>query len=109
MIGHSNGGHVADAAESHDSLAVLRRLFSVSVVEFAFGARNRAKILLHERKSFRLVELARDDEHHIIRLIKLLIERAEVVDRHPFNIAPVADGRFAVVMPLIGGGTDALV
>ena len=63
---------------------------------------------MHEPQRFGLVELARHDEHDIVRLVILPVERAQVFDRHTLDVAAVADGCFSVVVPIVGGGFDPL-
>src|SRR5437660_12882121 len=101
MISNADRSHVTNAAKSHGSLAILRRLLGVSIVQLPFGTRDGAEIFLHQREGFRLVELASDHEHDVIGLVELLVKGAQVIDWHALDVAAVANGRFAVVMPLI--------
>ena len=108
MIGHAHRAHIADAAQSHHSLTILGRLLRVSVVQFALGPRDGAEILLHQIQRFGLLETAGDDQHNIIGLVKLFVESAQVFNRHPLDIAAIANRGFAIVVPFVRRGGDAL-
>ena len=56
-----------------------------------------------------VVELASNDHHAVVRLIELLVELAKVIDRDPFYIGAVANGRFAIIVPLVCNCHHALV
>ena len=72
------------------------------------GFGNGAEVLLHQGKRLGFLELAGDDQDDVVGLIVLAVEGLQVVDRHALDVGAVADGRFAVVVPLVGGGVDAL-
>ena len=61
------------------------------------------------RQRLRFVELPRDDQVGVVRLVVLLVERGQVGDRHPFDIGAVADHRLAIVVEVVGGSQNAFV
>ena len=88
----------------HDALAVLGRLLGVGVARacrLGFGIE--PKYFSDKRERLGLVELAGDDEHAVVGLVVLLVEGLQVFDRHALDVGAVADGGFAVVVPLVGG------
>ena len=106
--------HVAHTSQRDRALAILRRLLrvrgieNVSVRERSHRLRDVAEQphdLLQRR---RLIELAGDEQHGVVGLIVLVIERLQPLDRHVLDVRARADGRVPVVVPEIGGGDRAL-
>ena len=92
---------VADAAHGDLALAVLHRLDRCrSSASSRVGLRDRAEVFARSASSaLALVELAGDDEHGVVGLIVLLVERLQALDRHALDVAAAADRRLAVVVP----------
>ena len=108
MVDGAERLHVPDAAQRDGPLAILRRLLGVGPGQRARRARDRAELRLDQRQRLGLVELARHQQHGVVRLIVGAPERLQPLDRHVFDVGARADGDFAVVVPEIGGGEDAL-
>ena len=108
VIRDTNRTIIADAPQGDFALAVLRRFLGPGGVEFAGGAGDRAKIFLHQRQRLGFIKLAGNDEHNVVRLVKLFVKGPQVLDGNTLDIAAVADGLFAVVVPFVGRGFDAL-
>ena len=108
VIEQADQPDVADPAQRDESLAVLRRLLGVGLRELAVGLGQRAKVFRDVFKCFLFVELAGDDEHGVVGLVEFLVEGPQVVDRHALDVGAVADGRLAVVVPLVGDGHHPL-
>ena len=53
-----------------------------------------------------LLEFPRHDQHNIVRLIKFLVKGPQVLDRHALDVAAVANGRLAIIVPVVSGGGD---
>src|SRR5207248_9962884 len=85
------------------TFALLRRLNGVRLCQGARGLRYRAEELGDYGQGLGFIELACDGEERVVRLIILLIEGGEAVDRLIFDIGAVADGELAVVVPGEGG------
>ena len=109
VVGHADGAHITHAAKGDEALAVLRGFFCPCVVELAGRTGNGAKMLRDQRETFGFVKFAGDDQHDVVRLIKLFVERLQIFDRHALDIAAVADGGLAVIVPFVSSGLDALV
>ena len=90
------------------TLAVLRRLHGVRRVQLPRRPRNRPAGLRHKRERLRFVELARNHQDCVVRLIVLLVKRGEPVDRHLLDIGQRSDHRLAVVVPEVSGRDHAL-
>ena len=108
VIGQFNRADVADPSQDHLAFAVLGRLLSPGVLQLPGGPRDRAKILLEPAQRFGFVELSCHNQHDIVGLVKLLVKRAQVFHRHTLDVAPVANGWLAVVVPVVGGGGEPL-
>src|SRR5690242_5572712 len=106
MISYSDGADIADAPQGNQPFAILGRFFGPSRIQLARRAGDGTKMPADQSQRLGFLELARDDEHDIIGLIKLLVKGLEVLDGHPFDIAPVANGRFAIIMPVVSGRLD---
>ena len=98
---------VADATNRHRAFAVLRGLLRVEAGNCPCWLRNRAEVLGDELECLGLVELARDEQHRVIGLIVVAIERLQPVDRHVLEIGSRSDRRLAVVVPEIRGREDS--
>ena len=101
----ANGPHTA---QGYGTLTILSGFFGIGVFKLPRRARNRSKILFDEGQRFGFCEFAGDYQHNIIRLVKLFVESTQVIDRHSFNVAPIADRRLAVIMPIVRNSRDAL-
>ena len=55
-----------------------------------------AELLLHQSECALIVEVARDHEDRVVRLIVLVIERLELLDRNVLDVALRADRQVAV-------------
>jgi len=99
---------LADTAERHEALAVLRRLDGVGLIEDAGRARNLTERLGDHLQRLGFIEPTRDRDDGVIRLVELLVELGEPVDRHPFDVFLRPDRRLAVVVPEVCGRGDAL-
>ena len=106
-----NGAHqadLADAAQHHGALAVLGRFLGVGFLQASCRPGQHAEVPGDQRQGPGLVEMPGDDEESVVGLIILAIKGLQTLDGHPFDIAAVADGRFAVVVPLISDGQHPL-
>ncbi len=101
VIVHARHPNRTDAAQNDLPLAVLGRLFRVSLIELSPRLLERAEILHDVFERFLLIEFASDDEHRVIDLVILAIKGLEALDRHAFDIGPIANRRFAVIVPFI--------
>ena len=108
MIEQTDQSDIADAAQGHNSLAVLGRLFGVSRGQLALRAGQGAKVLVDIFERLLLSELSGHHEHGIIGLVEPLVEGPQAVDRNPLDIRAVADGGLAVVVPFVGHGRHPL-
>ena len=106
--GHHHRGR-SHAAQLDEPLAVLRGLDRVRRVQRARRPRNRADRVGHHRERLRGVELSGDDEHGVVRLVVLAIERRQPIDRHALDVGARADDGLAVVVPEVGRRDDALL
>ena len=75
VIRHADRAHITNTPQRHEPLAVLRRLFGPGLVQLARRTREGREMLCNQRKRFGFVELARDNQHHVVRLVKLFVER----------------------------------
>jgi len=98
--GHADG---ADSPQGDHSLAVLGRLLGVRLRQGILGLLDRPEVLGDQFERLRLAELPGDDEHGVVGAVIFLVEGLQVVDRHPLDVGPVTDRRFAVVVPLVRG------
>ena len=107
-------GRVPSATQHRESLAVLHRFDRVRLVEqVALLERplrlgNRPEGLLDQLEGLLRLELSGDDEHGVVRLVVLPVERLQPVDRHALDVFLRPDGRAAVAMPQVGRGHHAL-
>jgi hypothetical protein len=99
---------VADAAQGHRALAILRRLLGVERGQGARRLGDRAEMLGHQLERARLLEAPGDQQHCIVGLIPGAIERLQLVDRHALDVGALADGRIAIVVPRVGQLLQAL-
>ncbi len=106
--GNAHQGHISHSPQCYQTLAVLLRFVGVGVFQNPFRPRDGSKMLLHQGQRLGFIQLARDDDHRIVRLIVLAIERLQILNRHPFDIATIANRRLAVIVPLIGRRHDPL-
>ena len=100
--------HVADAAQDDAALAVLRRLDRVGRPELPRRLGDGAEGLRRRRERALGVELAGDDQHRVVGLVVVAVERLQALDRHVLDVRQRADHRAAVVVPEVGGGAGAL-
>ena len=77
---------VADAAERDRALAVLHGLDGVDLLDRARGARDGREVFVDERERLRLVELAGDGEHGVIRLVVVVVESLQPLDGHVLDV-----------------------
>ncbi len=68
------------------------------------GTRNAAKVLVDETDRLRLVDPAGDEQDGVVRLVVVLVERLQPIDRDILEVGPRANRRLAVVVPEEGGG-----
>ena len=109
---HVVSGHdradFAYTSQDDRALTVLSGLFGVGRIELAIGFGDRTEILRGQFQSLCYLELARDDHHDVVGLIKATVEVLEVLDRHAFDVRSIADGRLAIVVPFESDGLNAL-
>jgi len=89
----------------HKPFSILGRLFGVGGVEFAFRARDCAKVSLYVAQGFGFIKFASKDKNGVVGLIVSLVEISKILNRHTFNIASVTDRIFSVIVPHVGHGT----
>ncbi len=109
MVGRADRLHVADPPQRDLALAVLRRLDGVRLLQHALRPWEAAEEFIDALQRFSLIDLAGHDQHCVVRLIKLLIERFQPVDRHALNVLARTDGALPIVVPEISRGPDALL
>ena len=102
MIDHPTRRHVPRTAEFDVPGAVLLGLYRVSVIELPLGPGDRTEVSVRQLQRMIHLEITRDDEHGIVRLVVLLVERLEAFDRNALDVALGADRGLAVVVPQIG-------
>ena len=100
---------ITDAPQHHGAFAILRGFHGVAAVEFSFRPRQLAKIFFRQPQGFGLIKFPGNDEDDIIRLIIFFVKGLKIFHGHVFNIATIADGGFAVIVPVVRGGGDAFV
>jgi hypothetical protein len=99
----------AAGAQCHRALAVLLRLDRVAVGKHARRLGDCAEQVLDRPEGARLVEPAGDDQHGVVWLIVLFVERPKSRRRHALDIGARTDRRLPVVVPEVGGLGDPLV
>jgi hypothetical protein len=113
VANHGKRG-ITSAAQHCDTLAVLRGLDGVRLVEdVALLDRpqrlgNRPEGLLDDLQCLLGLELAGHHEYGIVRLIILPVEGLQAIDGHALDVLLGANRRAPVAMPEVGGGHDAL-
>ena len=120
-VGVGSGGHVvrrhrnlfiSHPAQRHRPLAILIRFVSVGGpqqhVSGPLRPRDGAELLRDQASGRALLELARDDEDGVVRLVIPAVERLQAFDRHFLDVAPRADRGIAVVVPEVRGGHHPL-
>ena len=100
--------HVADAAQDHAALAVLGRLDGVGGPQHPCRLRDGAEGLRDRGERPAGVELAGDDQHRVVGLVVVAVERLQPLDRDVLDVRQRADDRAAVVVPEVGRGGRAL-
>ena len=108
VIGSAAGLNARHALERDVPSAVLDGLDRIGRIEDARGARDGAEVRLDQLEGPRLVELARDDQERVVRLVVPFVEALQVLGRDALDVAAVPDGRETVVVPEVGRGDDAL-
>ena len=101
--------HIAHAPERDRALAVLRGLLGVRGIENV-SVRERSHRLGYAPEAThdllqrcRFIELAGDEQHRVVRLIVLVVEGLQPLDRNVLDVRARADGRVPVVVPEKGG------
>ena len=79
----------------------LLRVEAAAASRVGFGIA--PNVLVDERERLRLVELAGDEQHRVVGLVVLAVERLQPVDRHVLDVGARADRRLAVVVPEVRG------
>ena len=108
VVRHDQVLPLADPAQRHEPLAVLRRLHRVGLIEHARRARQLAHRVGDHLQRLRFVDPAGDDQHGVVRLVVLLVELRQPVERHLLEVFLRPDGRLAVVVPEVRRRRDAL-
>ena len=108
VVSDADHADVPDAPQRHQPLAVLWRLLGPGGLQLARRAGQAAEVLRDQGQRLGLVELARHDQHDVVRLVVLLVERLKVLDRHALDVAAVADRGLAVVVPVVGHRFNSL-
>jgi hypothetical protein len=101
MVRHAHQAGIADAAQGHRALSVLRRFFGIGPVQFPPRPRDRTEVLPHVLQRFFGVEAACDHQHRVVGLVVAAVEVPQFWQRHSFDVAAVADRRLAVVVPFV--------
>ena len=96
MVKRHHQLRTAGATNRRHTLAILGRLDGVRLIHHAAGAWNDAELFLNERKCALLVEVAGNHQHRVVRLIVLMIEGLQLLDRHILDVALRADGKVTV-------------
>ena len=109
MVRHHDRLVVANAPQCDLTFAILRRLHRISRFELALRAGNGADGLRHPGQRFGFVELTRNEEHGIVRLVILPVERVQPLDRHMLDVGTVANRGSAVVVGRKGSAGHAPV
>ena len=109
VIGHHDRRPFTHAPQRDVALAVLRRLGRIIRIQLALRPRDFAQRPGNHGERRRFVEAPGDRQNGIVRLVVLPIESRQPVDWHVFDIGARADGRFAVVVPKVGGRYNALL
>ena len=99
---------VTGAPHGRDTLAILRRLDGVRLLEDARRPRDRSELLLHECERSVFVEVASNHYDRIVGLVMLSIESLEPVDRCIFDIALRTDGQMPVGVEQVRAPEHAL-
>ena len=97
----------AAAAHRHGALAILHGLGRVGGFDHARGFRDLAKQRIDLLQDLGFIEAARHHQHGIIGLIVFMIKRAQAGNVDLLDVGTGADGRLAIVVPVVGDGLDA--
>ncbi len=108
LVGYSNDLHVALAPYGHAAFAVLGRFHGPEIAHLAAGFRQFAEGLVDPGQGLGRVEFTGDQQHRVVWLIVGFIKGLQVFYLDVFDIAAVADGRLAVVMPIVCHSLQAL-
>ncbi len=92
---------ISAAANDHFSLPVLHGFLCVGDRQHTVRPADRAEELAHSLQGFRFINPAAHEENRVVGLVILLEEGGQPLDVHVLDIAPIADGRFAVVVPVV--------
>ncbi|MNU32041.1 hypothetical protein D3C71_205730 [compost metagenome] len=98
----------AAAAHRHGTLAILHRFGRVGRFDHARRFRNLAEQFIDLLQDLRFIEAARHHQHGVIGLIIFMVKRTQAGNVHLLDVGTGADGRLAVVVPVVGDGLDAL-
>ena len=100
--------HVARAPQRDRALSVLGRFHGIGLAQRARRLGDPAEALLREPERVRFLELARYQQHRVVRLVVVTVERPKPLDRHVLDVRPRPDDRFSVVVPEVGARRHAL-
>ena len=108
-VGREQDLAVANPAHGHFALAVLGGLDCPQFGQFPSRAGHLAEVVSNPGQRLGAVNLARHQQHGVVRLIVSAVEGAQIIDTDVFDIAAVADGGIAVVVPHERRGKNLLV
>ena len=112
MVYGEGCGYLTDALESYGPLPVLDRFPCVGrpqdVVDIAVRRRDGSEFLYDEVERERRVEVARDHEKRVVRLVVLPVEGLKPLDRHILYVRSGSDRRVRVVVPQVARREYAL-
>ncbi len=99
--------HVSRAPQRDRALSVLGRLDGVGRAQRARRFGDLSEVLLREPERGRFLELARQQQHRVVRLVVVAVERPQPLDRHILDIRACPDDRLSVVVPQVGARRHA--
>ena len=108
MVSNANKTDIADAPQGDQAFSILRWFFRVGAIELAFGSRNLTEVLFNMFQCGRFFKLACNDDHGVVRLVVPPVKSAQLGKRDTFDIAPVPNRRFAIVVPVECDGCHPL-
>ena len=107
MVAGADELRAAAAAHRHGALAILHGFGRVGRFDHARRFRDLAEQFIDLLQDLRFIEAACHHQHGVIGLIILMVKRAQAGNVDLFDIGTGADGRLAIVVPVIGDGLDA--
>lgn len=117
FVGMRRGRHVvadeddlgiAHAPNRQGAFAILGWFECVGRLQHAGGFRDGAEILVNHLQGLFFIELPGHEQHGVVRLVILPVERLQPLDGDVFNVRPRANRRVAVVVPVVGHRMRAL-